>query len=92
LAINTIVPEGAGSYINAHNPLHVNDTNTILTTAGIQATMIVPSVSLTGIPLKMNFPITLSGYHKGSRFLDIQVSSMSLGQPHWAHGTGITVV
>lgn len=91
LALNTVFQK-AQAYINAHNPLHVNDMNTVLTTAGIQATIIVPGISLAGIPLKMNFPIALSGYHKGNRILDIQVPSMSLGQSPWALGTGITVV
>ncbi|KAG0032771.1 hypothetical protein BGZ82_006402, partial [Podila clonocystis] len=91
LALNTVFQK-AQAYINAHNPLHVNDMNTVLTTTGIQATIIVPGISLAGIPLKMNFPIALSGYHKGNRILDIQVSSMSLAQSPWALGTGITVM
>ncbi|KAG0090108.1 hypothetical protein BGZ92_003650 [Podila epicladia] len=81
----------AQAYINAHNPLHVNDMNTVLTSTGIQATITVPGIPLT-VPLKMNFPISLSGYHKGNRILAIQATSMSLGQSPWALGAGITVV
>ncbi|KAF9331421.1 hypothetical protein BG006_005706 [Podila minutissima] len=81
----------AQAYINAHNPLHVNDMNNVLTSTGIQATIVVPGIPLT-VPLKMNFPISLSGYHKGNRIVAIQATSMSLGQSPWALGAGITVV
>ncbi|KAF9148693.1 hypothetical protein BG015_009556 [Linnemannia schmuckeri] len=73
------------AYINVHNPLRVNDMNTVLTTTGIQATIVVP-----GIPW-MNFPITLSGYHKNVAFLGIQVTSMALTSPPWALSTNINV-
>ncbi|KAF9578070.1 hypothetical protein BGW38_006339, partial [Lunasporangiospora selenospora] len=54
----------AQAYINANNPLHVTDMNTVLTTTGIDATISVPGIPLS-VPLKMNFPITLSAYYKG---------------------------
>ncbi|KAF8936420.1 hypothetical protein BGZ58_004200 [Dissophora ornata] len=78
-------------YINAHNPLHVNDLNTVLTTTGIQGTISVPGIALT-VPLKMNFPISLSGYYQGKAFLAIQATSLSLGQSPWALGTNIQIV
>ncbi|KAG0336000.1 hypothetical protein BG004_008242 [Podila humilis] len=81
----------AQAYINAHNPLHVNDMNTVLTPTGIKATIAVPGIALS-VPLKMNFPISLSGYHKGNRILAIQATSMALGQSPWALGAEITVV
>ncbi|KAG0346027.1 hypothetical protein BG004_002617 [Podila humilis] len=85
------VLQAAQTYINAHNPLHVNDMNTILTTTGIKATIVVPGIPLS-IPLKMNFPITLSGYHKGNRMLAIQATTLSLGQSPWSIGAEIAVV
>ncbi|KAF9425779.1 hypothetical protein BGZ94_007227, partial [Podila epigama] len=81
----------AQAYINAHNPLHVNDMNTILTPTGIKASLSVPGIPL-GVPLKMNFPISLSGYHKGNRIVAIQATSMTLNQSPWALGASITVV
>ncbi|KAF9903543.1 hypothetical protein EC991_003748 [Linnemannia zychae] len=82
----------AQAYINARNPLHVNDMNTVLTTTGIQATIAVPGIPLGSLPLKMNFPITLSGYYKGSAFLGIQATSMALTSSPWALGTNINVI
>ncbi|KAG0280092.1 hypothetical protein BGZ95_011316 [Linnemannia exigua] len=82
----------AQAYINAHNPLHVNDMNTVLTTTGIQATIVVPGIPLGSLPLKMNFPIALSGYYKGSAFLGIQATSMALTSSPWALGTNINVI
>ncbi|KAG9067277.1 hypothetical protein KI688_012059 [Linnemannia hyalina] len=82
----------AQAYINAHNPLHVNDMNTILTTTGILATIAVPGIPLGSLPLKMNFPITLSGYYKNVAFLGIQATSMALTSSPWALGTTINVI
>ncbi|KAF9341945.1 hypothetical protein BGZ91_008037, partial [Linnemannia elongata] len=82
----------AQAYINAHNPLHVNDMNTVLTTSGIQATIVVPGIPLGGIPLKMNFPISLQGQYKRDPFLAIQATSMSLNGSPWALGAGIQVI
>ncbi|KAG0078067.1 hypothetical protein BGZ90_006005 [Linnemannia elongata] len=82
----------AQAYINAHNPLHVNDMNTVLTTSGIQATIVVPGIPLGGIPLKMNFPISLQGQYKRDSFLAIQATSMSLNGSPWALGAGIQVI
>ncbi|KAF9193221.1 hypothetical protein BGZ51_003970 [Haplosporangium sp. Z 767] len=81
----------AQAYINAHNPLHVNDMNTVLTTTGIDATIVVPGIPLT-VPLKMNFPISLSGYYKGKAFIAIKATSMSLGQSPWALGAVIDTI
>ncbi|KAF9213635.1 hypothetical protein BGZ59_005040 [Podila verticillata] len=75
LSLNTIFQK-AQAYINAHNPLHVNDMNTVLTTTGIQATITVPGIPLGSLPLKMNFPISLSGYHKGVPILNIQADAL----------------
>ncbi|KAF9145071.1 hypothetical protein BGX30_010470 [Mortierella sp. GBA39] len=82
----------AQAYINAHNPLHVNDMNTVLTTTGIQATIVVPGIPLGGIPLKMNFPISLRGMYKSNPFLAIQATSMNLNGSPWALGAGIQVI
>ncbi|KAI7817487.1 hypothetical protein BC939DRAFT_465771 [Gamsiella multidivaricata] len=81
----------AQAYINAHSSLQVDDINTVLTTTGIQATVSVSGASL-AVPLKMNFPISLSGYYQGKAFITIQVTSMSLGQSPWALGASITPV
>ncbi|KAI1296172.1 hypothetical protein EDD11_007528 [Mortierella claussenii] len=87
IPLNSIFQK-AQVYINAHNALHVNDMNTVLTTTGIQATVAVSGISLT-IPLKMNFPISLSGFYKSKPFIGIQATSMSLGQSPWALGASI---
>ncbi|KAG0266926.1 hypothetical protein BG011_000065 [Mortierella polycephala] len=87
MQMNSIFQQ-AQAYINAHNPLHVNDMNTVLTATGIDATIIVPGIPLT-VPLKMNFPISLSGYYKGKAFIAIKATSMSLGQSPWALGAVI---
>ncbi|KAG0297904.1 hypothetical protein BGZ96_004257 [Linnemannia gamsii] len=84
--------QAAQAYINAHNPLHVNDMNTVLTTAGIQATIVVPGIPLGGVPLKMNFPISLQGMYKRSPFLAIQATSMNLGGSPWSFGANIQVI
>lgn len=84
--------QAAQAYINAHNPLHVNDMNTVLTTSGIQATIVVPGIPLGGVPLKMNFPISLQGMYKRSPFLAIQATSMNLGGSPWALGASIQVI
>ncbi|KAG0053871.1 hypothetical protein BGZ83_000268 [Gryganskiella cystojenkinii] len=82
----------AQAYINAHNPLHVTNMNTVMTTTGIQATINVPGIPLT-VPLKMNFGISLSAYYQGgSPFMAIQATSMSLGGSPWALGANINVV
>ncbi|KAF8982064.1 hypothetical protein BGZ46_001863 [Entomortierella lignicola] len=82
----------AQTYINAHNPLHITDMNTVLTATGIQATLAVPGIPLGSLPLKMNFPISLSGYYKGNAFIGIQATSMSLSQSPWSLGATINVV
>ncbi|KAF9355700.1 hypothetical protein BGX26_006244 [Mortierella sp. AD094] len=64
----------AQAYINAHNPLHVNDMNTVLTTTGIQATLALP------------------GSYKGSAFIGIQATSMSLAQSPWSIGANINTI
>ncbi|KAG0361268.1 hypothetical protein BC939DRAFT_498765 [Gamsiella multidivaricata] len=84
--------QAAQAYINAHNPLHINDMNTVLTTSGIQATLALPGIPLGSIPLKMNFPISLSGYYQSKAFIAIQVTGMSLTQSPWSLGAGITVI
>ncbi|KAF9924487.1 hypothetical protein FBU30_005558 [Linnemannia zychae] len=89
--LNSVLQK-AQAYINAHNPLHVNDMNTVLTTSGIQATIVVPGIPLGSLPLKMNFPISLSGYHKGNAILAIQATSMALTSSPWALGANINVV
>ncbi|KAG0376571.1 hypothetical protein BGX24_007521, partial [Mortierella sp. AD032] len=82
----------AQAYINAHNPFHVNDMNTVLTTTGIQATIAVPGIPLGNLPLKMNFPITLEAKYKKTGFLAIQATSMNLGSSPWSLGTNIKVI
>ncbi|KAG0211873.1 hypothetical protein BGX33_004007 [Mortierella sp. NVP41] len=82
----------AQAYINAHNPLHVNDMNTVLTTTGIQATIVVPGIPLGSLPLKMNFPITLQGKYKGTPFIAIQATSMNLGSSPWSFGANIQII
>ncbi|KAG0213256.1 hypothetical protein BGX28_004829 [Mortierella sp. GBA30] len=81
----------AQAYINAHNPLHINDMNTVLTSTGIQASLVVPGIPLT-VPLKMNFAISLSGYYKGDAFINVQATSMSLTQSPWALGANINTI
>ncbi|KAF9134776.1 hypothetical protein BGW39_005863 [Mortierella sp. 14UC] len=82
----------AQAYINAHNPFHVNDMNTVLTTTGIQATLAVPGIPLGNLPLKMNFPISLQARYKKNGFLAIQATSMNLGGSPWYLGTNIQVI
>ncbi|KAF9113406.1 hypothetical protein BGX27_001636 [Mortierella sp. AM989] len=82
----------AQAYINAHNPLHINDMNTVLTTTGIEATLAVPGIPLGSLPLKMNFPISLSGYYQGKAFIGIQATSVSLAQSPWKLGAEIKVI
>jgi len=81
----------AQAYINAHNPLHVTDMNTVLTTTGIQATIAVPGIPLT-VPLNMKFGISLSGSYQGTPFLSIQATSMSLQQSPWSLGANINLI
>ncbi|KAG9325986.1 hypothetical protein KVV02_008418 [Mortierella alpina] len=90
LQLNAIFQK-AQAYINAHNPLHINDLNTVLTPSGIQASLTVPGIPLT-VPFKLNFPISLSGYYKGQAFMAIHATSMSLGQSPWAMGTTINPI
>ncbi|KAF9910142.1 hypothetical protein EC991_007274 [Linnemannia zychae] len=84
--------QNAQAYINAHNPFHVNDMNTVLTTTGIQATLAVPGIPLGNLPLKMNFPIGLQAKYKKTSFLSIQATSMSLASSPWSLGTNIQVI
>ncbi|KAF9434558.1 hypothetical protein BGZ76_007803 [Entomortierella beljakovae] len=91
ISLNSVFQQ-AQSYINAYNPLHVNDMNTVLTATGIEATIAVPGIALGSLPLKMNFPIALSGYHKGNQFISIQATSVSLGQSPWTLGASIGTV
>ncbi|KAF9914527.1 hypothetical protein BX616_008127 [Lobosporangium transversale] len=91
IQLNSIFQK-AQAYINAHNPLHVNVMNTVLTTTGIQATITVPGAPLS-VPLKMNFPISLSAYYKGgSPFIGIQATSISLDQSPWSLGANIQTI
>ncbi|KAF9277051.1 hypothetical protein BGZ68_009572 [Mortierella alpina] len=87
LQLNDIFQK-AQAYINAHNPLHINDMNTDLTPSGIEASLSLPGIPLT-VPFKLNFPISLSGYYKGEAFIGIKATSMSLGQSPWALGASI---
>ncbi|KAF9435889.1 hypothetical protein BGZ76_005306 [Entomortierella beljakovae] len=91
IQLNSIFQQ-AQAYINAYNPLHVNDMNTVLTTTGIQATLVVPGIPLGSLPLKLNFPIALSGSYKGSSFIGLQVTGMSLAQSPWSLGASITPI
>ncbi|GJJ70120.1 hypothetical protein EMPS_02469 [Entomortierella parvispora] len=81
----------AQAYINAHNPLHVTDMNTVLTTTGIQATIAVPGIPLT-VPLNMKFGISLSAAYQGMPFVAIQATGMSLAQSPWSLGANINVI
>ncbi|KAF9572871.1 hypothetical protein EC968_009355 [Mortierella alpina] len=87
LQLNDIFQK-AQAYINAHNPLHINDMNTVLTPRGIQASLAMPGIPIT-VPFKLNFPISLSGYYKGQAFIAIQATSMSLGQSPWGLGANV---
>ncbi|KAG0045731.1 hypothetical protein BGZ83_009026 [Gryganskiella cystojenkinii] len=82
----------AQAYINAHNPLHVTDMNTVMTTTGIQASLALPGIPMGSLPLKMNFAISLSGYYQAKPILTIQATSMQLATSPWALGASITSV
>ncbi|KAF9922351.1 hypothetical protein FBU30_007568 [Linnemannia zychae] len=84
--------QSAQAYINAHNPFHVNDMNTVLTTDGIDATIAVPGIPMGNFPLKLNFPITLQAKHKKISIMDIRVTSMSIANSPWALGTSIRTI
>ncbi|KAF9998660.1 hypothetical protein BGZ79_007659 [Entomortierella chlamydospora] len=91
IQLNTVFQK-AQAYINAHNPLHITDMNTVLTATGIQATLALPGIPLGSLPLKMNFPITLAASYKGSSFISIKATSMSLGQSPWSLGASIDTI
>ncbi|KAF9360341.1 hypothetical protein BGX26_009811, partial [Mortierella sp. AD094] len=91
IGLNSVF-QSAQAYINAHNPLHVNDMNTVMTPTGIQATLAVPGIPLGSLPLKMNFPISLSGLYQGKAFIGIQATSMNLGASPWTLGANINVI
>ncbi|GJJ71345.1 hypothetical protein EMPS_03695 [Entomortierella parvispora] len=82
----------AQAYLNVHDSLHLSDMNTVLTTTGISATLGVTGIPLGTLPLKMNFPITLSGAYQNTPILNIQTTSMSLAASPWSLGASITVV
>ncbi|KAF9111820.1 hypothetical protein BGX27_004399 [Mortierella sp. AM989] len=88
IQLNSVFQQ-AQAYINAHNPLHLTDMNTVLTATDIQATLALPGIPLGSLPLKLNFPISLSASYKGSAFIDIQATSMSLAQSPWSIGATI---
>ncbi|KAG0200166.1 hypothetical protein BGX33_011167 [Mortierella sp. NVP41] len=81
------------SYKSGQNSFHLTDINTALTTTGVQASIALDGPATLGsLPLKLNFPISLSGYYKNDTFAVVQVTSMDLKQSPWAFGTTILPV
>ncbi|KAF9167705.1 hypothetical protein DFQ26_003493 [Actinomortierella ambigua] len=83
----------AQAYINANNPLRVQDMDTVLTPTGIQASIKVPGVAI-GVPVKLNFGgdgIQLSAFHQGSgAIMGIKAGSVQLTSTPWVLGAYIT--
>ncbi|KAF9969116.1 hypothetical protein BGZ73_008683, partial [Actinomortierella ambigua] len=85
----------AQAYINANNPLHVQDMDTVLTPTGIQAAIKVPGVAV-GVPVKLNFGgegIRLSAFHQGNgAIMAIKAGDVQLTSTPWVLGAYITAL
>ncbi|KAF9983421.1 hypothetical protein BGZ65_001819, partial [Modicella reniformis] len=90
ISMNTVFQK-AQAFIKEKNALVVDDLNTVLTTTGIQASIIVSGAPLS-IPLKLNFPISLNAFYKSKPFVDVRVASMSLDKTPWALGAEVTTI
>ncbi|KAF9551001.1 hypothetical protein EC957_010769 [Mortierella hygrophila] len=69
--------------------LQLSDVNALLTATGAQASIAISGASLNGLPLKLNFPISLAAYYKNDTFATADITSMDLNRSPWSIGTTI---
>ncbi|OAQ35500.1 hypothetical protein K457DRAFT_120866 [Linnemannia elongata AG-77] len=77
------------SFTGKPGSLQLSDVNTLLTATGVQASLAVSGASLDGLPLKLNFPISLAGYYKNDTFATADITSMDMNRSPWSLGTTI---
>ncbi|KAF9903542.1 hypothetical protein EC991_003747 [Linnemannia zychae] len=87
ISVNSIF-QTLQSYKSSKGTFQVSDVNSAFTASGIQASIAISGASL-GLPLKLNFPISLAGYYKNDTFATAQVTSLSLNRSPWAIDTTI---
>ncbi|KAG0369502.1 hypothetical protein BGX24_002391 [Mortierella sp. AD032] len=76
------------SYKNSQGTFQLLDVNNIFTDSGVQASIAISGASL-GLPLKLNFPISLVGNYKNSTFATAHVTSLNLNRSSWTMDTTI---
>ncbi|KAF9400313.1 hypothetical protein BGX21_004567 [Mortierella sp. AD011] len=91
IGLNSVF-QAAKTYLSSSNSLSFSDANTAMTTTGVQTTISISGASLSSLPLKVNFPISLSCLYNGDAFIDIQTTSMSLTSSPWAIGIKADVI
>ncbi|KAG9067276.1 hypothetical protein KI688_012058 [Linnemannia hyalina] len=69
--------------------LQLSDVNALLTATGAQASLAISGASLSGLPLKLNVPISLAAYYKNDTFATADITSMDLNHSPWSIGTTI---
>ncbi|KAG0013008.1 hypothetical protein BGZ80_011365 [Entomortierella chlamydospora] len=91
IGLNSVF-QAAKTFLSSSSSLSFSDANTVMTTTGIQTTISISGASLGSLPLKVDFPISLSCLYNGDAFIDIETTSMSLTASPWAIGIKADVI
>ncbi|KAG0280093.1 hypothetical protein BGZ95_011317 [Linnemannia exigua] len=76
------------SYKNGQRNFQLSDANSVFTASGVQASIAISGAPL-GLPIKLNFPISLTGNYKNNTFATAQVTSLNLNHSPWIMDTAI---